>query len=81
MVAWDLYEWKSAFSGENETVETQHVGGLDTPTACIRVDAITKTISVTMTWRGISETSDGIDTVDCGTASKRRRVFTLQTVI
>ncbi|CAD6367023.1 type IV pilus modification protein PilV [Shewanella putrefaciens] len=79
LVNWDLYEWQSAFSGENEVVGSQHVGGLDTPTACIRVNA--NTVSITMTWRGITETSDGIDNVDCGTASKRRRVFTLQTVI
>lgn len=79
LVAWDLYEWRSAFSGEYEIVGTQNVGGLDTPTACIKVNG--NSVSVTMTWRGISETSDNIGSIECGTSSKRRRVFTIQTVI
>lgn len=79
LVAWDLYEWRSAFSGEDEVVGTQNVGGLDTPTACIKVNG--NSVSVTMTWRGISETSDGIGSIECGTSNNRRRVFTIQTVI
>ena len=79
LVAWDLYEWRSAFSGEAEVVGAQNVGGLDTATACIKVNG--NSVSVTMTWRGISETSDGIGSIACGTSSERRRAFTILTVI
>ncbi|MGL4711142.1 MAG: type IV pilus modification protein PilV [Shewanella sp.] len=81
LAAWDIYEWRAAFSGEQEIADSKQVGGLDTPTACISVNAVTRVVSVTFAWRGISATSDGIGSIACGTASNRRRVFTLSTVI
>ncbi|MGL5359482.1 MAG: type IV pilus modification protein PilV [Shewanella sp.] len=79
LVLWDLYQWRRGFSGEDEVVGTQQVGGLETPLGCIKLTA--NVVTVTITWLGINETSAASGTVDCGTASKRRRAFTMTTVI
>ncbi len=78
-VAWDLYEWRSAFIGAAEVVGGQNVGGLDTPTACVTVNG--NTVNVVMAWKGIRATSDAGSSGDCGTASNRRRLYSIQTVI
>ncbi|MGL5907791.1 MAG: type IV pilus modification protein PilV [Shewanella sp.] len=79
LVLWDLYQWRRAFSGEYEVVGVQQVGGLETPLSCIKLNG--NIVTVTITWLGINETSAATGTVDCGTASKRRRAFTMTTVI
>ncbi|MCG9730001.1 type IV pilus modification protein PilV [Shewanella sp. Isolate13] len=76
---WDLYEWRAAFIGQAETVGTQNVGGLDTPTGCITING--NTVSVVIAWRGIRSTSDSGKLPDCGSSSDRRRVYSIQTVI
>lgn len=64
-------------------------GGLDTPTACIQAQA-TGQLIVVMTWRGIRSLSDGAANAtsdsavfikSCGSANKRRRVYSINTVI
>ncbi|MGI2133814.1 type IV pilus modification protein PilV [Shewanella baltica] len=84
LVAWDLYEWRSAFSGEDEIVGTQNVGGLDSTTGCIQVT--NNDVLVVIVWRGIRKTS--IDTLaiedvsdTCGADTENRRIFSIKTVI
>ncbi|WP_394129754.1 type IV pilus modification protein PilV [Shewanella maritima] len=85
MRAWDLYEWQSSFTGADETIGTQNVGGLDTPTACIELNA--NTVTVVLAWRGIRETkidSDSpiVDTsTPCAATKENRRIFSIRTVI
>lgn len=77
LVLADKYEWKQAIFGETEKVAGKAVGGLDTPTGCVTV--VGNVVTVTLAWKGISSTSDAGG--DCGTASTRRRVYSIQTVI
>ncbi|MCU8032559.1 MAG: type IV pilus modification protein PilV [Shewanella sp.] len=77
LVLADKYEWKQAIFGESEKIEDKAVGGLDTPTGCVVVAG--NVVTVTLAWKGISSTSDAGG--DCGTASTRRRVYSIQTVI
>lgn len=83
-LAWDLYQWEQSFTGASEQVNGRKVGGLDTPTACIDINGTA--VTVVMTWKGISETSDGAAKQSsfvqgCGDSSKRRRVYVVDTVI
>lgn len=86
---WDLYQWEQLFGGASEQLSGRDVGGLDTPTACIRAQANGQVL-VVMTWRGIRELSDGTANVTgdnaafikgCGSAGDRRRVYSINTVI
>ncbi len=83
---WDLYQWGQLFIGASERVNGRNVGGLDTPTACIKVEN-TGTVLVVITWRGIREVSDGTNNAtdafikSCGTSSNRRRAYSINTVI
>ncbi|MCL1087601.1 type IV pilus modification protein PilV [Shewanella glacialipiscicola] len=95
LVLADKYEWKQAIFGETEKVAGKAVGGLDTPTGCVKIwrekvinpatgkyeeiGELTREVTVTISWQGISSTSDAGG--DCGTASTRRRVYSIQTVI
>ncbi|WOT04291.1 type IV pilus modification protein PilV [Shewanella youngdeokensis] len=74
-LAWDLYQWESRFTE------------LDDATACVLATA-NGNVEVVMSWRGIRELSDGGAATGksslakgCGTANKRRRIYSLQTVI
>ncbi|MPY20990.1 type IV pilus modification protein PilV [Shewanella psychropiezotolerans] len=83
--AWDLYGWEQSMNGVGETKGTRSIGGLDTPTACIQVSG-TGDVLVVMTWRGIRAVSDGAANAadfvkSCGTANKRRRAYSISTVI
>ena len=77
LVLADKYEWKQAIFGESEKVDGKAVGGLDTPTGCVIVAG--NVVTVSLAWKGISSTSDAGG--NCGTASTRRRVYSIQTVI
>jgi type IV pilus assembly protein PilV len=82
---WDLYQWERAFLGENEkSSDNKNVGGLDSPTACIRV--VGTDVTVVMTWKGVRATSDGTEAKStfvksCGSSSDRRRVLDVDTAI
>ncbi len=83
--AWDLYQWEQLMNGAGETKGTRSMGGLDTPTACIDISD-TGEVLVVITWRGIREVSDGAASAadfvkNCGTADKRRRTYSVNTVI
>lgn len=83
--AWDLFQWEQSMNGADETKGTRSIGGLDTPTACIQVSG-TGDVIVVMTWRGIRTVSDGAANAEafvkyCGTANKRRRAYSINTVI
>ncbi|MDB0034693.1 type IV pilus modification protein PilV [bacterium] len=87
--AWDLYSWEQLFTGSFEQISGRGVGGLDTPTACIQAQA-TGQVIVVMTWRGIRSLSDGAANAtgdnaafikSCGSANKRRRIYSINTVI
>jgi type IV pilus assembly protein PilV len=81
----DIYEWQSSFTGADEIIGTQKVGGLDTPTACIEINA--NTVTVVLAWRGIRKTtidasSPIVDTsTSCAASKENRRIFSIQTVI
>ncbi|MCL1141469.1 type IV pilus modification protein PilV [Shewanella gaetbuli] len=79
MAAWDLYEWRAAFTGEAEVVNSKNVGGLDSPTACILVNG--NDVTVVISWQGINSLSDSTLFAGCGTSNDRRRVYSIQTVI
>lgn len=72
-------------NGAGETKGTRSIGGLDAPTACIQISG-TGDVLVVMTWRGIRAVSDGAASAgdfvkSCGTANKRRRAYSVNTVI
>ncbi|MGL5048021.1 MAG: type IV pilus modification protein PilV [Shewanella sp.] len=84
LVSADLYEWHSAFSGQQEVIGTKLVGGLDSATACIQVTG--NEVLVVMVWRGIRKTaiesSKIVDTsAKCAADKENRRIFSLKTVI
>jgi type IV pilus assembly protein PilV len=82
MAKLDIFEWQSSFIGASEVVGTQNVGGLDTATGCINVNG--NVVTVTLSWKSIRSTSDAGDANDantCGTASDKRRIYSIQTVI
>lgn len=84
LVSADLYEWRSAFSGEQEVIGTKLVGGLDSATACIQVSG--NEVLVVIVWRGIRKTAiDSSKIVDtsakCGAGKENRRIFSIKTVI
>ncbi len=83
--AWDLYQWEQLMNGADETKGTRSIGGLDTPTACIDISD-TGGVLVVITWRGIRVVSDGAGSAEdfvknCGIADKRRRTYSVNTVI
>lgn len=83
---WDLYQWERAFLGENEkSSDNNNVGGLDSPTACINIDA-NNNVMVVITWKGVRSSSDGASgqssvVQGCGTSSDRRRALVVNTAI
>lgn len=79
MTTWDLYEWQAAFVGQAEVLNSQNVGGLDTPTGCILVNG--SSVTIIMSWKGIRSTSDSAIFAGCGDSDDRRRVYSIQTVI
>jgi type IV pilus assembly protein PilV len=79
MAKWDIFEWQSSFIGASEVVGTQNVGGLDTATGCIKVNG--NVVTITMSWKSIRSSSDAGDANTCGTASDKRRIYSIQTVI
>ncbi|GIU45837.1 type IV pilus modification protein PilV [Shewanella sairae] len=86
-LAWDLYKWEQQMLGFSEVnADSLNVGGLDSPSACVSALA-NGDVTVVITWRGIRELSDGasnnLDSFvrNCGTASDRRRVYSVKTVI
>jgi type IV pilus assembly protein PilV len=79
MAKWDIFEWQSSFTGTSEVIGTQNVGGLDTATGCINVNG--NLVTITMSWKSVRSTSDSGDANSCGTASDKRRIYSIQTVI
>ncbi len=82
---WDLYQWEQLMNGAGETKGTRSIGGLDTPTACIDISD-TGGVLVVITWRGIREVSDDAGSAEdfvknCGITDKRRRTYSVNTVI
>jgi len=82
---WDLFQWERAFLGTSEkSSDNTNVGGLDSPTACISVNA--PNVTVVITWKGIRTSSDGAEgqadvVKDCGSSSDRRRTLVINTAI
>ena len=62
MANYDLYEWERALAGitETDSTDTNNVGGLVLPTACITVPAgmPAGTINVAIAWRGLVKFPD-----------------------
>lgn len=74
-LSWDLYQWETLFTE------------LDDATACISAQS-SGNVEVVMSWRGIRELSDGAAGTEqstlvkgCGSANKRRRIYSLKTII
>ncbi|MFK3977075.1 type IV pilus modification protein PilV [Shewanella vesiculosa] len=82
---WDLFQWERAFLGTSEkSSDNTNVGGLDSPTACISVNA--PNVTVVITWKGVRTSSDGAEgqanvVKDCGSSSDRRRTLAINTAI
>ncbi|MGL4476054.1 MAG: type IV pilus modification protein PilV [Shewanella sp.] len=84
MLAWDIYEWQSAFTGTAEIIGSKNLGGLDAPTACINVNG--NDVLVVLVWRGIRETKIDTSNINdiaskCAADTKNRRIFSMKTVI
>ncbi|EDQ00651.1 type IV pilus modification protein PilV [Shewanella benthica] len=82
---WDLFQWEQSMNGAGEIRGELTTGGLDAPTACIQVSG-TGDVLVVVTWRGLRPLSDGAANANsfvksCGTTSKRRRIYSINTVI
>ncbi len=88
LAARDLYEFEQAIDGASETVtsgsDTNSVGGLVNPTACITNNV--GNITVSIAWRGAAETSDPDSGNTCGaglygTDDSQRRLLVISTYI
>lgn len=79
MALWDIFEWQSSFTGASEVINNNNVGGLDSATGCIAING--NVVTVTMSWKAIRSSSDAGDVNACGTASDKRRIYSIQTVI
>lgn len=85
----DLWEWEQLLDGAYETAGGAAVGGLVSPTACIRgeADGATGNYEIAIAWRSTSESTaapaDGCTRgdADYGTGGMFRRVITIQTYI
>jgi type IV pilus assembly protein PilV len=85
----DLWEWEQLLDGSYEVAGGSDVGGLVSPTACIRgvAGGGNGSYSVSVAWRGATE-SDIAPADNCGVANAAygasaefRRVITVQTFI
>lgn len=89
----DLWEWERQLDGAYEVADGQAVGGLVSPTACVRgqLDGGTGPYAVAIAWRGTSESDEPPPDAcgagnpayagDDGTADARRKVVVVQTFI
>lgn len=84
----DLYDFEQALDGASETLtvgtDTSSTGGLVSPTACITNNAGNVTVSIA--WRGASETSDPDPANTCGAGlyganDSQRRLLVISTYI
>ncbi|GLS82558.1 type IV pilus modification protein PilV [Paraferrimonas haliotis] len=86
MRRWDLYTWERQMLGAGVTKGKTDVGGLTSPTVCVRALA-TGDVTVVVTWQGMSESNDAAaSSADslvsgCGAAGKMRRHIVLSTVV
>lgn len=83
----DLWEWEQLLDGSYEIADGAAVGGLVSPTACIRGAGGTGNYSVSIAWRGATA-SDVVPADDCGdgiaaygASDEFRRVITVNTFI
>ncbi|SES72063.1 type IV pilus modification protein PilV [Thalassotalea agarivorans] len=67
----DLYEWEQALIGANAS----GAGGLLSATGCI--EHTLNAVTITISWQGRTETSDG-GTGDCGAANNTRRQLVVE---
>jgi type IV pilus assembly protein PilV len=89
MATADLWEWERILDGAYEVADGQAVGGLVSPTACIRgeIDGASGTYAVAIAWRGSSESAEpapdpcGLGNAAYGAADEFRRVIMVQTFI
>ena len=88
MAAADLWEWEQLLDGSYELApDGSSVGGLVSPTACLRGPTATLTgvYTVAIAWRGTTQMVDALDDL-CGAtnpdyAGGFRRVITVRTFI
>jgi type IV pilus assembly protein PilV len=86
----DLWEWERLLDGTYEMAGGEAVGGLVSPTACIRgpVGGVaTGTYSVAIAWRGATASNEapaddcGLGNAAYGASDEFRRVITIETFI
>ena len=88
MATADLWEWERLLDGWSEVVNGDAVGGLVSPTACIRgeIDGATGNYEIAIAWRGVTELDPPADACGqgnpaYGAADEFRRVIIIQTYI
>ena len=88
MATADLWEWERLLDGWSEVANGDAVGGLVSPTACIRgeIDGATGNYEIAIAWRGVTELDPPADACGqgnpaYGAADEFRRVITIQTYI
>lgn len=84
----DLWEWERLLDGSFEVANGEAVGGLVSPTACVRgeIDGATGNYEVAIAWRGVTESDPPADACGVGNPAygdddEFRRVITIQTYI
>ena len=88
MATADLWEWERLLDGWSEVANGDAVGGLVSPTACIRgeIDGATGNYEIAIAWRGVTELDPPADACGqgnpaYGAADEFRRVIIIQTYI
>ncbi|MFD2168096.1 type IV pilus modification protein PilV [Thalassotalea euphylliae] len=74
VASYDLYEWTELIRGAEAKSGTANVGGLVNAVGCVSL--VDQTITVTISWEGRTETSDG-GAGECGSSSNKRRQLSL----
>jgi type IV pilus assembly protein PilV len=88
MATADIWEWERLLDGWSEVANGDAVGGLVSPTACIRgeIDGATGNYEIAIAWRGVTELDPPADACGqgnpaYGAADEFRRVIIIQTYI
>lgn len=79
MVTNDLYEWSLLILGQDATIGGTNTGGLVNAMGCITHNNYE--VTVVVSWKGRSQTSDNNKYTDCGTSSSSRRQLAVEAFI
>ncbi|WP_341504171.1 type IV pilus modification protein PilV [Gallaecimonas sp. GXIMD4217] len=76
---WDQFQWHQQLMGADTKENTQNVAVLGNAVGCVTVSA--NAITVVVSWQGIHGIGDADAASSCGTASDKRRLVSVSSVI